>query len=240
MHLSQHKKDANVLCRAMHASEAERTAGDPHLLYLTEVASLAMAATVRLTSHKGIADKNLSLQGQLATVQPQQLLHSLGGIASRVPFGSLLHKIFIHKYPFQDLQKPCHGLASGILIKYRLFAWFRLIAQLPTLRLAMPANPSSSDMQSGCAAGCVEALAEAQATMLSLWLVHRPPSQTLLQLALRLLHPLSQTPATAWAACAQGGAVYLMTQLLPVTSAPPTEKVGKPLSKPVCTSFQIS
>lgn len=73
--------------------------------------------------------------------------------------------------------------------------------------------------------GCVDALAEAQATMLSLWLVHRTPNQTLLQLALRLLHPLSQTPACAWAACAQGGAVYLMTQLLPVVQAPPTEKV---------------
>ena len=76
-------------------------------------------------------------------------------------------------------------------------------------------------------AGCIEALAEERALILALWLVHRPPSQTLLQLALRLLHALAPTPAAAWAACAQGGAVYLLTHLLPTSPTPPADKVGR-------------
>lgn len=74
-------------------------------------------------------------------------------------------------------------------------------------------------------AGCVEALAEEKALMLALWLVHRPGSHTLVQLSLRLLHALAQSPAAAWAACSQGGAVYLLTRLLPTTPTPPAEKV---------------
>ena len=77
-------------------------------------------------------------------------------------------------------------------------------------------------------AGCIEALAEERALILALWLVHRPPSQTLLQLALRLLHALAPTPAAAWAACAQGGAVYLLTHLLPTSPTPPADKVCSP------------
>lgn len=55
--------------------------------------------------------------------------------------------------------------------------------------------------------------------MLGLWLVHRPPTATLQMLALRLLHALAGSPAAAWAAAAQGGAVYLLSVLLPTASA---------------------
>ena len=75
-------------------------------------------------------------------------------------------------------------------------------------------------------AGCVEALSTDRALLLAFWTVHRPPSATALALALRLLHALAASPPAAWAAAAQGGAVYLMTSLLPVTPAPAHEAVG--------------
>lgn len=43
----------SLLCRAMHNTEVPSTAEDQHMAYLAEVAALAMAAAVRLTSHKG-------------------------------------------------------------------------------------------------------------------------------------------------------------------------------------------
>ena len=85
---------------------------------------------------------------------------------------------------------------------------------------------TSRDQSASPFVGCVEALAEERTLALALWLVHRPPSQTVLQLALRLLHALALTPAAAWAAAAQGGAVYLLTLLLPTVQPSPTEKVG--------------
>ncbi|KAK9915634.1 hypothetical protein WJX75_001835 [Coccomyxa subellipsoidea] len=71
--------------------------------------------------------------------------------------------------------------------------------------------------------GCVEALASERALLLACWVVHRPPSATALALALRLLHALAATPAAAWSAAAQGGAVYLLTILLPTTPPSATE-----------------
>lgn len=75
-------------------------------------------------------------------------------------------------------------------------------------------------------AGCVEALSKDRALLLAFWTVHRPPSATALALALRLQHALAATPPAAWCAAAQGGAVYLMTSLLPVTPAPAHEAVS--------------
>ena len=75
-------------------------------------------------------------------------------------------------------------------------------------------------------AGCVEALSKDRALLLAFWTVHRPPSATALALALRLLHALAASPPATWAAAAQGGAVYLMTALLPVTPAPAHEAVS--------------
>ena len=74
-------------------------------------------------------------------------------------------------------------------------------------------------------AGCVEALSKDRALLLAFWTVHRPPSAAALALALRLLHALAASPPAAWAAAAQGGVVYLMTSLLPVTPAPAHEAV---------------
>ena len=37
----------------MHSADASEMGEDPHMAYLSEVAALAMAAAVRLTSHKG-------------------------------------------------------------------------------------------------------------------------------------------------------------------------------------------
>ncbi len=74
-------------------------------------------------------------------------------------------------------------------------------------------------------AGCVEALSKDRALLLAFWTVHRPPSPAALALALRLLHALAAAPPTAWCAAAQGGAVYLLTALLPVTSAMAHEAV---------------
>jgi hypothetical protein len=68
-------------------------------------------------------------------------------------------------------------------------------------------------------AGCVEALAEERALLAAFWTVHRPPSGVALALALRLLHALGASPAAAWAAAAQGGALYLLSHLLPQRSA---------------------
>lgn len=70
-------------------------------------------------------------------------------------------------------------------------------------------------------AGCVEVLAEPRALMAAFWTVHRPPSEAAAALALRLLHSLAPTPAAAWAAAAQGGALYLLSTLLP--TQPPDE-----------------
>ena len=83
-----------------------------------------------------------------------------------------------------------------------------------------------ADSQPPSHAGCVEVLSKDRALLLAFWTVHRPPSATALALALRLLHALAATPPAAWAAAAQGGAVYLMTSLLPVTPAPAHEAVG--------------
>ena len=74
-------------------------------------------------------------------------------------------------------------------------------------------------------AGCLEALSKDRALLLSFWTVHRPPSATGLALALRLLHALAATPAASWAAAAHGGAVYLMTALLPTTAASAADMV---------------
>ena len=71
----------------------------------------------------------------------------------------------------------------------------------------------------------MEALASERALLLACWVVHRPPSATALALALRLLHALAATPAAAWSAAAQGGAVYLLTILLPTTPPSATELV---------------
>lgn len=68
-------------------------------------------------------------------------------------------------------------------------------------------------------------MADERALILALWLIHRPSSQVLLQLALRLVHALAVTPAAAWAACAQAGAVYMLTHLFPVTPTPAVHKV---------------
>ncbi len=66
-------------------------------------------------------------------------------------------------------------------------------------------------------AACVEAMASVPRNiMLALWIVHRPPSHACLVLALRLLHALAPTAAAAWAAGCHAGAIYLLTQLLPV------------------------
>ena len=78
----------------------------------------------------------------------------------------------------------------------------------------------------GKCAGCVEALANERALLLAFWVVHRPPSATALALALRLLHALASTPAAAWSAAAQGGAVYLLTALLPTAPPSATELVS--------------
>lgn len=80
----------------------------------------------------------------------------------------------------------------------------------------------------------MEALAEEKALILALWLIHRPPTQTLLQLGLRLLHALAVTPPAAWAGCAQGGAIYLLTHLLPTIPTPAADKVaGNTISIPI-------
>ena len=63
--------------------------------------------------------------------------------------------------------------------------------------------------------------------LLSLWLVHRPPSSTVHMLALRLLHALAGTPAAAWAAAAHAGALYLLTILIPKASTLSVEKVSR-------------
>ena len=76
-------------------------------------------------------------------------------------------------------------------------------------------------------AGCVEALAEERALLLCHWLVHRPPADPVaLGLTLRLLHALAPFPAAAWAAAAQGGALYLLTLLLPPQELSSQEKVS--------------
>lgn len=49
----QENEQRQILCRAMHDTEVNTMDSDPHLAYLCEVASLALAAVVRLTSHKG-------------------------------------------------------------------------------------------------------------------------------------------------------------------------------------------
>lgn len=74
-------------------------------------------------------------------------------------------------------------------------------------------------------AGCVEALAEERTLLLCYFIVHRPPGPSALMLALRLLHALAVTPPAAWAAAAQAGVVYLLTQLLPVTAPAAVYKV---------------
>ena len=80
-----------------------------------------------------------------------------------------------------------------------------------------------------CQAGCVDALAEDKALLYCFWLVHRPPTETLLQLALKGLEAMSENPAAAWSACTQAGALYLMTYLLQPEAPPPTQKVtGSP------------
>ena len=75
-------------------------------------------------------------------------------------------------------------------------------------------------------AGCVDALAEEKALLYCFWLVHRPPDETLLQLALRCLDAMAENPATSWSACAQAGALYLMTYLLQANQPPPTQQVS--------------
>ena len=73
----------------------------------------------------------------------------------------------------------------------------------------------------------MEALAEERALLLCHWLVHRPPADpAALGLTLRLLHALAPFPAAAWAAAAQGGALYLLTLLLPPQELSSQEKVS--------------
>ena len=73
----------------------------------------------------------------------------------------------------------------------------------------------------------MEALAEERALLLCHWLVHRPPADPVaLGLTLRLLHALAPFPAAAWAAAAQGGALYLLTLLLPPQELSSQEKVS--------------
>lgn len=74
-------------------------------------------------------------------------------------------------------------------------------------------------------AGCVEAMAHERCLLGALWLAHRPPSAPGLLLSLRLLHALSGTSAAAWAAAAQGGALFLLTVLLPVQQADDASRV---------------
>jgi DnaJ family protein C protein 13 len=64
-------------------------------------------------------------------------------------------------------------------------------------------------------AGCVEALSGERCVLQTLWLAHRPPSAAALALALRLLRALAGSAAAAWAGAAHGGAVYLLSLLLP-------------------------
>lgn len=87
----------------------------------------------------------------------------------------------------------------------------------------------------GLCAGCVEALSRDRALLLAFWTVHRPPSSTALLLALRLLHALAPAPPAAWAAAAQGGALFLLPALLPVTPAPAHEAVSLLMPLHLCT-----
>lgn len=92
-------------------------------------------------------------------------------------------------------------------------------------------------------AGCVEALSRDRALLLAFWTVHRPPSPTALALALRLLHALAAAPPAAWCAAAQGGSVYLLTALLPVTPAAAHDAVSpvfnqSDLKSPVTCHFE--
>ena len=48
------------------------------------------------------------------------------------------------------------------------------------------------------------------------WVLHRPASPTQQALALRLLHAVAGSPATAWSGAAQGGVLYALSVLLPV------------------------
>lgn len=77
-------------------------------------------------------------------------------------------------------------------------------------------------------AGCVEALAEPRALRDAFWTVHRPPSEAAAGLALRLLHGLAATPAAAWAAAGQGGAIYALAVLLPTAAPDEARRVSLP------------
>jgi DnaJ family protein C protein 13 len=64
-------------------------------------------------------------------------------------------------------------------------------------------------------AGCLEALGQDKCVAQALWLAHRAPSAAAMLLALRLLTALAGTAAAAWGAAAHGGALFLLTLLLP-------------------------
>lgn len=63
--------------------------------------------------------------------------------------------------------------------------------------------------------GCVEAMADEALVLPSLWLVNQGSSDAVSTLALRLLSTLASTATAAWAAACQGGAVYLLSAVLP-------------------------
>eukprot|EP00951_Prasinocladus_malaysianus_P008172 scaffold59098_cov40-Prasinocladus_malaysianus.AAC.2 len=59
-------------------------------------------------------------------------------------------------------------------------------------------------------------MADNQLVLLAFWLVHQGSSDAVSTLALRLLSMLANTGPAAWAAACQGGAVYLLSAILPV------------------------
>jgi len=65
-------------------------------------------------------------------------------------------------------------------------------------------------------ARCVAAMADEQLILLCFWLVSQRADHTVVTLALRLLAALSDTGPAAWAAACQGGAVLLLSVILPV------------------------
>lgn len=63
--------------------------------------------------------------------------------------------------------------------------------------------------------GCLETMSQEKVVMSAFWLVHRPPTLAILEVALRLLLAVASSPAAAWGAACQGGVFYLLSILLP-------------------------
>ena len=73
----------------------------------------------------------------------------------------------------------------------------------------------------------MEALAEEQAALQAFWVLHRPCGLAQPALALRLLHAVAASPAAAWVAAAQAGALFAAATLLPVRRPyQPAQQVG--------------